>query len=79
MSQDTITIPTTPPRALLVSMAMRMRHDFGFDKPEGESLCSGMTPREREVLLDDMERLYEEIAGKGFYKWDGSRDEMYQI
>ncbi len=72
---ETITIPTTPPKALLISMAMRMRHDFGLPKYPGQ--FSGMTNREREVLLGEMAQLYEEIAGKGFYKWDGSKDGLY--
>ncbi len=72
---DTITIPTTPPRALLVSMAMRLRHDFGIARPvqpDGSDtlIAGGMTPREREVMLTEMAQLYEEVAGKGFYRWD---------
>lgn len=77
---DTITIPTAPPRELLVSMAMRIRHDFGIDKPDyGDGLTTfgiaGMTQREREVLLAEMEQLYEEVVGKGFYRWDGGADQ----
>ena len=66
---DTIVIPTAPPRELLVSMATRLRHDFGIDRVE--PWPGGMTQREREVLLTEMAQLYEEVAGKGFYKWKG--------
>jgi hypothetical protein len=72
-------LPTTPPRALLVSMAMRMHHDFGVDKHEvfpGHS--QGFTQAERESVIADMARLYEEVSGHGFYQWGGSRDAMYE-
>ncbi len=74
-------IPTTPPRALLVSMAMRLRHDFGMDAHftpgtgQRHPLMGGFTPEERESLLTDMARLYEEVAGKGFYRWDEGADQ----
>ena len=78
---DTITIPTTPPRELLVSMAVRLRHDFWLDKLSfgdgtetwGSAMSPGMTQREREAMLTEMAQLYEEVAGKGFYKWDPHR------
>lgn len=73
---ETITIPTTPPRELLVSMAVRLRHDFWLDggrMTEGGYRLSGMTPEEREVMLTEMAQIYEEVAGKGFYKWDPHR------
>ncbi len=82
---DTITVPTKPPHALLVSMAMRLYHDFGMDSPimaDGSTpdpLCCGWTPEARANLLLDMERLYEEIVGQGFYRWDGSRDDLYRV
>lgn len=78
---DTVIVPLTPPRELLVSMAMRLRHDFGVDLPPAADytpFCGGMTPREREAMLTDMAKLYEEVVGQGFYRWDGSRDRFYQ-
>ncbi len=71
---DTVTIPTTPPRALLVSMAMRRYHDFGLDRHviepfPGWPLPGGFTPEQREAALVEMAQLYEEVAGKGFYRW----------
>jgi hypothetical protein len=75
---DTITIPTKPPRALLVSMAMRLDHAFGMPKTEiFPGVTQGYTDQEREVRLGEMEQVYEEVAGTGFYKWDGSRDGFY--
>ncbi len=75
-----VTIPTTPPRALLVSMAMRLYHDFSLDKPDlGEGVTTfgicGFTQREREVVLADMAKVYEEVVGKGFYHWDQGADQ----
>jgi hypothetical protein len=62
-------LPTEPPAGLLWSMAMRLRHDFGIDAEPGQVLSSGFTSQEREALLVDMRRLYNEVAGHGFYKW----------
>lgn len=72
---DTVTIPTTPPRALLVSMALRLRHDFGVDAcytpgtGQRHPLMGGFTPEGREVMLGEMAQLYKEVAGEGFYQW----------
>lgn len=74
---DTVVIPTTPPRALLVSMALRLRHDFGLNRRPGNPISAGMTTEEREVMLTEMEKVYEEVAGRGFYQWDGSQDGFY--
>lgn len=74
-------LPKEPPRELLVSMAMRLRHDFGMDRIEmfpGHYM--GLSPEERREILVDMERLYEEVAGHGFYRWGdgaGQRGGMY--
>lgn len=61
-------IPATPPPALIDSMCMRWRHDFGLDV-QGGVLGSGMTENEREHLRARMRQLYEEVAGNGFYRW----------
>jgi hypothetical protein len=82
--EGTITIPTAPPRELLVSMAMRLYHDFGIDRdPETDgAIYGGWSPAEREAVLIEMAQLYEEVAGKGFYQWDGEpnqRDGLYNL
>ena len=74
-TSDTIIIPTTPPRALLVSMAMRLRHDFHLDRIDGHPLSSGLAPAEREALLGTMAQIYEEVAGKGFYRWSQGEEQ----
>jgi len=63
-------LPPEPPPGLLYSMALRLHHDFGIDKVEGEVNFCGFTPREREVVLQDMRRLYEEVSGHGFFNWE---------
>ncbi len=69
-------IPTTPPRALLVSMAIRLHHDFNMPPQEvWVGLRQGFTPEEREAVLTSMAQLYEEVAGKGFYQWEQGADQ----
>lgn len=64
-------IPKEPPPGLLASMAMRYRHDFGIDATENDGPISvGVTPREREIILSQMRKLYDEVAGTGFFKWE---------
>jgi hypothetical protein len=62
-------LPKEPPLGLLESMATRMRHDFGLDADDTSPMSSGFTEREREVLLNDMRKIYEEVSGHGFYQW----------
>jgi hypothetical protein len=62
-------LPVDPPVALLVSMAMRLRHDFELDACDNNLLASGFTPEQREAMLVDMRQLYDEVAGRGFFKW----------
>ena len=51
-----VSVPVEPDRALLASMAMRYRHDFGLlDKQTQES------------IMTTMMQLHEEVIGKGFY------------
>lgn len=57
-----------PDVALLISMAMRHDHGFG--------LLSKETQRRR---LVDMARLWEEVAGKGFYHPDRASYYMSQL
>ena len=46
----------TPPDELLVSMAMRFRHDFGL-----------LEDYQRAALIAQMRQVYEEVIGTGFY------------
>lgn len=68
---DTIKVPVKPPHALLYSMALRYRHDFGLTKtPEDGPLSSGVTAQEKESILRLMTQLYEEATGQGFYQFN---------
>ena len=59
-------IPKAPTDGLLSSMAMRHRHDFLLDKVPG-SISSGVTPAEREQILNTMRNVHDEVVGEGFY------------
>ena len=61
-------LPKEPPPALLYSMAMRYRHDFGLDHNDNSPMSAGCTPAEREAIILLMRQLYEEVAGYGFYQ-----------
>lgn len=67
-NHNSVTVPKSPPPGLLASMATRYRHDFGLDKDDTSPMESGLSPREREVVLTLMAQLYEEATGQGFYK-----------
>ena len=66
---DRVTIPTTPPDGLLMSMALRTDHALGcpgyYDQFE-----EGLHAKKLRAALDDMRRVYEEIVGGGFYSAD---------
>lgn len=63
-------LPEKPPHELLVSMAMRLDHSFGLDRHEVlPGYHQGYTPEQRAAVLVDMARLYEEVSGRGFYRW----------
>lgn len=51
-----VMVSKEPPEGLLVSMAMRQRHDFGL-----------LSEEEQRFLLAGMRKAYEEISGEGFY------------
>jgi len=68
-------VPVDPPPGLLVSMAMRLHHDFGVDARAMGVIKTGWTDAERAALLGDMRKLYEEVVGLGFYHPD--REEAY--
>ena len=63
-------LPKEPPPGLLVSMAMRYRHDFGLDAADDDGPISvGTTAKEREAILAQMRKFYDEVSGNGFFKW----------
>lgn len=53
------TIRIKPPRELLISMACRLDHSFPI-----------RSERSMESALADMSKVYEEVAGTGFYKYE---------
>lgn len=55
---EKVSIPVKPSKALLSSMALRHRHDFGL-----------LPETHQEVILGEMAQLHEEVVGKGFYKY----------
>jgi hypothetical protein len=64
-------LPKDPPAGLLISMAMRYRHDFGLRKSQSSGpLTCGVTDDERQAILATMRQLYEEVSGHGFYQWN---------
>lgn len=54
-----VLVEQAPDPALLVSMAMRVDHGFGL-----------LEERAREVALDDMRKVHEEVVGTGYYRAD---------
>jgi hypothetical protein len=72
---ETVQVPKEPPEALLRSMGMRYRHDFGLDAMDNDGPISvGLTDRERESIMRVMRQLYEEATGQGFYKFPDNHD-----
>ena len=56
---DALTPPDDPDQALLVSMAMCLRHGFGLDSPE-----------QQQSQLREMRKLWDEVMGRGYYSPD---------
>lgn len=54
-----LTPPEEPDQALLVSMAVCLRHGFGLD-----------TPEQQQSQLREMRKLWGEVMGRGFYSPD---------
>ncbi|HDS1830688.1 MULTISPECIES: hypothetical protein [Stenotrophomonas] len=54
-----LTPPEEPDQALLVSMAMCLRHGFGLD-----------TPEQQQSQLREMRKLWDEVMGRGYYSPD---------
>ena len=69
-------VPVEPPRGLLVSMALRSKHDFLMAPQQLYSFTIGGTkPEHRENVLSSMRQLHEEVVGTGF--WSPDRDAGY--
>lgn len=66
-------VATEPDPALLESMALRYRHDFGLVRNTDSPIGGGVTPEEREAILRQMRQLWEEVVGLGFYRPGGSK------
>jgi hypothetical protein len=64
-------LPKTPPEGLLMSMALRYDHALGCPNYYDQSLLSstsGITHQQKlDSTLSTMKKLYEEVAGYGFY------------
>lgn len=56
MPEKFVTVPVEPDTALLASMAMRYRHDFGL-----------MDASAQESIMRTMRQIHEEVVGTGFY------------
>lgn len=54
-----LTPPEEPDQALLVSMAVCLRHGFGLDAPE-----------QQQSQLREMRKLWDEVMGRGYYSPD---------
>jgi hypothetical protein len=66
-------LPKEPPHGLLMSMAIRYDHGLGvpgyYDSPLFAG--SGLTHQQRlDGALVTMAQLYEEVSGRGFFKWE---------
>lgn len=64
-----VLVKVEPDPALLASMAMRRRHDFGL-----------LPQKDREYMVHEMSQVHEEVVGRGFYQ-PSNREEyvsMYQ-
>lgn len=60
--EEKVTIPVAPPRSLLISMAVRHRHDFWL-----------LDELVQEHILASMRQIHEEVVGVGFYKYEGGK------
>lgn len=52
-----VEVTRSPSKGLMVSIAMRLHHDFGL-----------LTDRRKELVLSDVRRMFDEISGNGFYR-----------
>lgn len=66
----TVTIPAEPPKALLMSMALRLDHGLGCPGYYDTALLGGQPgvhAMRIEAAMRDMGKVYEEVVGRGFY------------
>jgi len=66
-----VLISKTPPEELLISMAVRDDHGLGCPGYYDQAIFSGdgiTHARRMEIRIADMRKVYEEVAGEGFYK-----------
>lgn len=71
LPEDHVAIPVDPPRALLISMAIRSDHGLGVPGYYDQPLFSnqGISHAQRfEAEISSMRQLYEEVSGAGFYQ-----------
>ena len=66
-------LPKRPPPGLLMSMAVRNDHAIGapgyYDQPMFQRRPHATSHRARlDLAISEMEKLYEEVAGYGFYQ-----------
>lgn len=66
-------LPQRPPPGLLMSMAMRHDHAIGapgyYDQPIFSRQRGGVSHKDRlNLCIQEMGKLYEEVAGYGFYR-----------
>lgn len=70
-------LPEEPPIGLLESMATCLDHSFGLWEeylkyPENHILHK--SKRQRDNVLSDMRKLYDEVAGVGYFNWEKSNE-----
>ena len=70
-------LPEEPPIGLLESMATCLDHSFGLwesysEYPEDHIMHK--SKRERDNMLNDMRKLYDEVIGQGYYKWGNQKE-----
>lgn len=63
----TVMVPAEPPRALLISMAIRYDHGLGVPGYYDTLGNSEAHQQRLESTISIMSQLYEEVVGKGFY------------
>lgn len=84
-------VPVNPPRELLVSMAIRDNHGFGFscgftdeeirEQRKNNPMFNYLnTKEERENILSSFRQIHEEVVGTGFYEyWDEENNRKYRM
>lgn len=71
LPKDHVAIPLKPPKALLISMAIRSDHGLGVPGYYDQALFAnqGISHAQRfDAEISSMRQLYEEVTGAGFYQ-----------